>query len=302
MSKKKATVCVGIPTYNEGQNIIYLLRALLIQKETNYKIKKIVVISDGSTDNTVSAAQSVKDPLIRVINQKVRRGLNSTQNKITKLIKEDVLIIVNGDVIPDGKYFIHNLILPILQDKDVGLVSADVINAKPVNVFESMMANSLLMKNFLYAKINLGNNIYKCHGQARAFSKAFYSNLIWPGDCPEDAYSYLNCIKKGFKFIYAGKAKVTLRLPQNIKDHAKQSLRFIEGKKSLNKYFSLDLLRQEYYIPIILIFVNIAMFLVHKPILTIAYLLTNSYIWFIYPRQPIDQSKWDISTSSKKVV
>lgn len=302
MINNKLSVTIGIPAYNEEANIAYLLKSLLKQKEINFVVKEIIVISDGSTDNTVLAASTVKSPLINVVDLKVRQGVNNSQNKIIKLTKEDILVIVNGDVIPRGNHFIQNLILPLLEDKAVGLVGSDVINARPKKLFEKIIADSYSLKKSIYAQINKGNNIYECPGQARAFSKAFYSNIFWPDDCPEDAFSYLICIKKGFKFIYTEKAKVTFRLPQNFNDHANQTLRFVDGKKKLVKYFSSDFLTQEYNIPFSLLLKTIAKYIAKKPLTTLVYLLINSYLWFISPKKPIDQSKWDISVSSKRII
>ena len=51
--RKKLTVTIGIPAYNEEANVRNLLVSLLAQKETNFKLQEIIVVSDGSTDKTV---------------------------------------------------------------------------------------------------------------------------------------------------------------------------------------------------------------------------------------------------------
>ena len=50
--KSKQTVTIGIPAHNEAENISYLLRSILRQKQRNYKLEKIIVVCDGCTDNT----------------------------------------------------------------------------------------------------------------------------------------------------------------------------------------------------------------------------------------------------------
>lgn len=47
---KKLSVSVGIPAYNEEQNIASLIFGILKQKVNNITLKEIIVISDGSTD------------------------------------------------------------------------------------------------------------------------------------------------------------------------------------------------------------------------------------------------------------
>ena len=65
---KKLSVSVGIPALNEELNIKQLLTAILRQEEDSFVLREIIVVSDGSTDETVALAKSIKDKRIRVIN------------------------------------------------------------------------------------------------------------------------------------------------------------------------------------------------------------------------------------------
>ena len=49
----KPTVTVGISAYNEEHAFPALLESLLKQSQTSFVFEKIIVVSDGSTDNTV---------------------------------------------------------------------------------------------------------------------------------------------------------------------------------------------------------------------------------------------------------
>ena len=53
MKTHKPTVTVAISAYNEEGNINYFLKSVIKQKIKNFTLKKILVISDGSTDKTV---------------------------------------------------------------------------------------------------------------------------------------------------------------------------------------------------------------------------------------------------------
>ncbi|QQR64413.1 glycosyltransferase family 2 protein [Candidatus Roizmanbacteria bacterium] len=61
---------MGIPAFNEGRNIQNLLRSILIQTERSYRIDKIVLISDGSNDDTVWKARQVKNKRLQIIDIK----------------------------------------------------------------------------------------------------------------------------------------------------------------------------------------------------------------------------------------
>src|SRR3989344_8939516 len=75
-------VSIGIPAYNEEANIKNLLTALLAQKQENFELLEIIVISDGSDDNTVEQAKSLASEKISVIDGKDRKGQAQRQNEI----------------------------------------------------------------------------------------------------------------------------------------------------------------------------------------------------------------------------
>lgn len=104
MTKRK-TVTIGIPAYDEEANIKNLLKSLLVQKGQNFILERIIVISDGSSDNTIAEAGKVKNNLIELINHKKNLGKIRIQNEILKKSKSDILIILDADVIPSGKNF-----------------------------------------------------------------------------------------------------------------------------------------------------------------------------------------------------
>ena len=79
--KEKVSVTIGIPAYNEEANIGHLLKSLIKQKEEDFKIDKIIVSSDGSTDRTIEIVKSFKDSRIKLLDNKKRRGQASRQNQ-----------------------------------------------------------------------------------------------------------------------------------------------------------------------------------------------------------------------------
>ena len=300
--RNKLTVSVGIPAYNEEANIRLLLDGLLKQKIKNIILEKIVVVSDGSSDQTVSQAKLVKNPLIKIIDRKNRLGLNETQNEIAKQIKSDVLVLIDADTLPNNIHFIEEIVKPIDKDKEVGIVSAETISLKPNTFVEKIISQSHQFKKTIYEEINNSDNIYLCHGRARAFSKVFYNKLRWPNVYPEDAYSYLFCIKSGYKFVYNSKAKILFRSPSTFTDHIKQSRRFIEGKKKLEKNFSSEYMKKQFRIPIKLLLNKTLKFLISNPFSAFPYIIVNIYIRSVTTKKQINSSKYDVSLSSKTLL
>lgn len=302
MKNKRFTITIGIPAYNEDANIKSLLLSLLHQEQRGYTLYKILVVSDGSTDRTVHFVKSIKNKKIHLIEFQKRKGLNQAQNEILKRVKTDVLVMLNGDVLPVNDTFIIEMVKPLLNNKKIGLVGASLISVPRKNFLGRILSYSYTMRRFIYRQINKADNVYLCHGQARAFSKDFYTQLKWPDDCPEDAYSYFECSRKGFAFFYNKSAEVFFALSTNFSDHTKQSNRFFYGRKKLEKYFSSKVIRSGYRIPLKLYIKALIFFLIKAPITLVVYLFLLSFIRFFRNQEPIHHSRYEVSVSSKSLL
>lgn len=299
---KRAKVTIGIPAYNEEENIKFLLKGLLTQNLQTVQVEEIIVVSDGSDDQTVKKIKSIKSPKIKVIENKVRLGGRVAQNRIISTANSEILILLDADVIPFGKNFIEKIVGPILKDPKVGMTGADTISVKPTSIFERIISESHNLKREIYRKINNGDNLYNCHGRARAFRKELYKQIKWPADCPEDAFSYFVCKKKNFKFKFVSGAKILFRSPSTIGDHLNQSTRFLNGRKQLESYFSPEIIKESYFIPNKFLIPSVIKFLAKKPFLISTYLIVYLYSKTQSILRKDYESIWEISKSSKKVI
>lgn len=300
MPDKLPTVSIGIAAYNEEENIAKLLNALIRQNEHEFILKEIIVISDGSTDDTVMRIGTILDHKITVIDSKVRVGQALRQNEIIKRYSGDILILLNADIIVDNNEFIVKMITPILENEGIGIVAARVKPLQAAGFFESVINVSVSMKQEMYQKINNANNIYMCHGRARAFNKKFADILRFPAAPGEDAYSYIMCVESGFEFYYEGDAIVYYRSPNNLRDHLRQSKRFIKSRSMLTSLPKSNA-RNYYKIPISLFLFTLVKYVLKKPFhlfvyLGIYFIAQLSSLW--YQASAI----WDISVSSKTLV
>ena len=66
---------VVIPLYNKGNHIKRAIKSILQQ---TYQDFKIIVVDDGSTDNSVKEAMKIKDNRIKII-KKSNGGVSSTK-------------------------------------------------------------------------------------------------------------------------------------------------------------------------------------------------------------------------------
>lgn len=269
----KKTVSIGIPAYNEGDNIKKLLSSVLMQKQDVFKILEIVVVSDGSTDGTDNKVMDLKNNKIKLIRNKERIGQVMTQNVLVEKLTGDILVVLNADIIIKDRFFIRKLIEPIIKDKNVGIVSPAIIPVPSSNLFERIINYSVQLKTKIYESWKKGNNVYLCHGRARAFSRKFIKKLRWEKVLSEDAYSYLLCVKNGFKFVYQPKTEVYYKSPMNFIEHKRQSSRFLNSISEFLPHFEKQFLKREYSIPVSIIFKNIILSLLKSPFYLCAYIV-----------------------------
>jgi glycosyltransferase involved in cell wall biosynthesis len=96
----KGRISVVLPAYNEGECIGQSIAMVKKQFASAYNDLEIVVVDDGSTDNTRVAAEAVADDQIRVIGYKtnkgkghaIRKGLNSVTGEFCFLVDSDMEI------------------------------------------------------------------------------------------------------------------------------------------------------------------------------------------------------------------
>lgn len=298
----RATVTIGIPAYNEKDNIDILLRHLLEQETSRAVIKEIIVVSDGSTDSTVRKAKSIRSPFIRVISQRVRQGQGAAQNQIAKRAKSDILVLLNADILPINTHLIERLAELILDNPGTGLVGGNTASVHATSVVEWVLGAAHELKQNLYIRKENGNNIYMCHGRVRAFTKAVYSTIVWPTNAPEDAYSYLFSKKLGYNFLFARRATVYFRSPSKLADHIRQSNRFRSGMEALKAYFDPDIINKEFYVPPAAFLRTVIRFLIRHPFSTSLYMLISLYVRLFTSKKTVNLTTWEVAKTSKKVI
>lgn len=272
---KKLTVSIGIPAYNEEGNIRHLIEALLAQNQKDFDLKEIIVVSDGSTDNTVSSALSTNDPKVRMIAGKSRLGQQVRQNQILKMFTADILVIIEADVLPFGEDTVRQLVAPFAQNlsKKIGMAIGGALPLPPQNFFEKILFWGTILKKGVFKEWRKGDNVYAAGGHSmKAISRDFAKVLIWPQDVPEDAYAYLKLRQLGLKLAVRPKAIALMRNVTSFSDRVRQVKKFVSGKKSLALHFPPETIKNEYDIPKKLILKHIFFGLIKKPLWTILFL------------------------------
>ncbi|HEX9503740.1 MAG TPA: glycosyltransferase family 2 protein [Patescibacteria group bacterium] len=297
----KPKISIGIPAYNEAANIQQLLSALINQKQENFDLLEIVVVSDASSDKTTEIIKSVNDPRIRLNSHDQRMGKIVGLNEIFKNTTGDIIVILDGDVLPKDDSLLSKLVEPFYSDDNLGIVSTAIAPVSEKNFFGKIMNFGFYYRTNVTSQLNGGDNIYMCYGRVRAFSRKLAHELVWPEVVSEDVYSYIFCKQQNYNFHYIPSEEVLFKNPDSFKDYQRQSFRYHAGINGISKFYPRELVEKYYYIPRTKLFLGAIIYFLKNPFLFSCYVAVYISARFF----PIDRKSatvfWKPSLSTKKL-
>lgn len=297
---KKISITVGITALNEDKNIKNVLENLLTQKNTNNVLKKIIVVSDGSNDNTVKIARSVKSKKIVVYDFKKRNGMTNRLNFMFKKFDTDVFVKIDADLLPVNNNLLNEISKPFILKNRIGLVGGKLIATRLDSFTQKTINVARLTWDGIKDEYMAGNSFYSLPGGIYAISKEFAKFAIFPKSVWSDVgYLYYSCTANNFKYISNKKALVYLNLPNNFKDYIKQLSRYESQIDPLVSLFGNNVKRQ-FFIPKGILYKYKAISFIKFPIECLVLLMISLYV-FIFKKvfKKNAGAKWGTAKSSK---
>jgi len=295
MAKSKLTTSIVICALNEGKNLNSLLSTLIKQNQTNFKLKSITVISDGSTDNTVSETRKIHNKAM------VLKGFRNTMGKAYrlsqefKLQKSDLVVQIDADVKIYDTNFLDLLLQPLIHNKKVGMTGA---NAQPLpgKTFVEKAVNISVVPYVRMRQVCPSLSI----GPVLAFRTELARKIKFPKEIlGEDVYAYLFCLSNNYFYRYVSSALVFYRSPNNLLEHIRQSIRFIQAPHNVAGYFSHRLVEREDRIPKLLYLHELLKVFSKHPILGSYIFLVNKFCELLVRLSLVPRKKWTIAMSTK---
>lgn len=108
---------ICIPTFNREKLILRAIRSCLQQPGADFEV---VVVDDGSTDETVREIESLNAPRIRLVRHQVNRGQSAARNLSVDVACGEWIVMLDSDdeLLPNGLDFIRQRILACEEDFD----------------------------------------------------------------------------------------------------------------------------------------------------------------------------------------
>tara|TARA_Y100001935_G_C17276914_1_gene495177 strand:- start:420 stop:1121 length:702 start_codon:yes stop_codon:yes gene_type:complete len=221
-------VSIVIPVYNESQTIFKILKKINKIK----KIKKeIIIINDGSTDNTKKIInEKCRGLFNKLISYKKNRGKGFACRKGLKHVTGKIVIIQDADLEYDPNDY-KKLIRPILKNSSNIVYGSRVlkggkrIRPKSVDVVIRLAANHFL--TFLSNLLNKQNltDAHTCY-------KVFNSDLIKKIKLKEDGFNFCPEITAQFSKINENIYEVPINYYGRTHDQGKK-IYFSDGIKAI---------------------------------------------------------------------
>lgn len=223
---------IVIPLYNKEECIAQTLRSVLSQ---TYSTFELIVVNDGSTDNSSLIVSTFNDERIRLVN-KTNGGVSSARNKGIELARNEYIAFLDADdywdehyldsmvslirICPEAKMFassyaevIHNkrypaVTFPLLPKGYIGYVDyVDLFSryfVSPINSSAVVIHFSLFKEGFYFNEnIKSGEDLLVWLGIAFQYRVAYSNEILsfYNRDVNENATGKLCPWEKSFIFV-----------------------------------------------------------------------------------------------------
>jgi cellulose synthase/poly-beta-1,6-N-acetylglucosamine synthase-like glycosyltransferase/peptidoglycan/xylan/chitin deacetylase (PgdA/CDA1 family)/spore germination protein YaaH len=224
-------VAVLIPAYNEEKVIARTIRSVLM---SNYKNIHIIVIDDGSSDNTYKVAtetyaKEITEGRVTVLT-KPNGGKAEALNFALQTVEEEVYVGIDADGV-----IAHDAITRLVchfANPAIGAVAGNAKVGNRVNLWTRWQAlEYITSQNFERRALDLFNVVMVVPGAIGAWrtSAVKAGGLYAPDTVAEDADLTMNLLEQGYHVIYEDQALAFTEAPINANGLARQRFRWSFG-------------------------------------------------------------------------
>lgn len=300
---KKPTLQIAISAFNEEPTIEYLLTKILNQKQSNFKLKEILVVSDGSTDKTVQIIEAMakKHPVIRLIDDPQNKGKLFRTNQIFRNAKYDMLVCFDADMGLTSRDTISRAVSMLQTDKGAQMISIHQVPVHTGAFMSKVIHASFCMWDSVRLSVPGYQSVHSFYDGGTLYRGAFARTLKIPAGAADS---------RVYQFIMADRLNHGFRLmtdmpmiywPPVTLNEWKNMYKRAAGKPqpALNKLFK-ENVSERYHMPRKYVIEGTLKSLIKRPFYTfiaivMGYVLNKQAIRAGAPKS----ATWEISTNSK---
>jgi len=234
--QKNLSLSVIIPAYNEEKGIGETILSVL---KSNYKnLKEIIVVNDGSTDNTKEIVREIakKYPKVKLINKK-NTGKADSINYILKKIKTDLVAVIDADSYIQ-KNALRNMVA-YFDNPKIGSVTGRILVRNNKKLLERLQAIEYAMIIFTRKLLEFIEGIWVTPGALSVYRTEPLKQVggFDPKNMTEDVEITWKLLKAGYRIKVAVNAITYTSVPDTKKEWWKQRIRWdIGGIQTLLSY------------------------------------------------------------------
>jgi len=221
-------VSIIIPSYNEEKVIERTINSIL---KTNYINKEIIVVDNGSNDQSLKILEQYKDKI--KIKSEIKKGKSNAINKGILSSRGEILIIMDADTTVETDS-IFNIVQPFEKNPLLGAVTGNIKILNPTNMHTKIQVlEYALASQISKAALASQNAVTIVSGAFGAFKKSAVlkdGKSVFSNDTlTEDLDASISILKRGYTTTFASNATAHTEAPTNIKDLIKQRTRWYRG-------------------------------------------------------------------------
>ncbi|MBI2449805.1 glycosyltransferase [Candidatus Pacearchaeota archaeon] len=234
-TKKKYTISVIIPAYNEESSIESTVNAV---SKSNYPIEEIIVINDGSTDKTSQVLDSLskKMPILKVITKK-NSGKADSLNKGIAVARGELIAVVDSDSYPKPDAI--EKMIGYFNNKNIGSVTSTILVTNKEKFIEKLQAIEYAIIAWSRKLLEFIDGIWVTPGPLALYRKDIVLKIggFDTKNLTEDIELTWRLVHYGYKIRMATPAVVYTTVPTRFKHWFKQRIRWnMGGLQTLWKY------------------------------------------------------------------
>ena len=174
--------CLGVvmPCYNEAATIKVIVDRVL----ESPLVRELVIVDDGSTDDTLHTVHGISDPRVRVFAQPINLGKGAALRRGFREVRSPYVIVQDADLEYDPADYVE-MLQPLIDGKADVVYGSRFLGSRPHRVlyFWHSVGNKVLtLASNMFTDLNL-SDMETCY-------KAFRREVIQSIDVEENRFGF----------------------------------------------------------------------------------------------------------------